>query len=43
MQIQSKLLQIQLKKKKNECDFPNMTWQESKENSKILTEWKSRI
>ena len=29
--------------KKIECDFPNMTWQDSKENIKILTEWKSRI
>tara|TARA_B100000787_G_scaffold156730_1_gene133062 strand:+ start:1139 stop:2146 length:1008 start_codon:yes stop_codon:yes gene_type:complete len=38
-----KIASDSIEKKKNECDFPNMTWQESKENSKILTEWKSRI
>ena len=32
-----------IEKKEFECDFPNMTWQDSKENIKILTEWKSRI
>ena len=32
-----------IEKKEIECSFPGMTWQDSKENIKILTEWKSRI
>lgn len=32
-----------IESRKIECDFPNMTWQDSKENIEILTKWKSRI
>ena len=32
-----------IEKKEIECSFPSMTWQDSKENIKILTEWKSGI
>ena len=32
-----------IEKKEIECSFPGMTWQDSKENIKILTEWKSGI
>lgn len=32
-----------IEKKKFECDFPNMTWHDSKVNIKILTEWKNSI
>ena len=38
-----KLASDSIENKKFECDFPNMSWQDSKENIKILTEWKNCI
>ena len=32
-----------IEKKKIECYSPNMTWNDSQENTKILTEWKGYI
>lgn len=38
-----KLASDSIEKNKFECNFPNMTWKDSKENIKILTEWKDCI
>ena len=38
-----KLASDSIERKQLECNFPNMTWQDSKENIKILTEWKEYI
>ena len=38
-----KIASDSIEKKKIECASPNMSWQDSKENIKILTEWKSYI
>jgi len=38
-----KLASDSIERKQLECNFPNMSWQDSKENIKILTEWKEYV
>ena len=41
--IMIKIASDSIEKKKIECYPPNMTWNDSQENTKILTEWKGYI